>query len=74
MAAVESGRAAISAMDGIKTALPSVSPIEPKLDIRQQANRHEEPAQKVHRHERPVRQMRVPVAKQKRTSIAVPRK
>ncbi len=60
-AGVESGRAAISEMNGTKPALPSLQFIEPQPESRQP----EEPAKKVHRHKGPVKQKRVPVAKQK---------
>jgi hypothetical protein len=60
-AGVESGRAAISEMNGTKIALPSLSFIEPQPDIRQP----EEPAKKVHHQKGPTKPKRVSIAKQK---------
>jgi len=61
-AAVAGGRAAISEMIGIKTALPSVSSIEPKLDTRRPAKRPEGPPKNVHGHKRPAKQQREPTS------------
>ncbi|HLK62391.1 MAG TPA: hypothetical protein VKU19_03070 [Bryobacteraceae bacterium] len=74
-AAIESGKAAIGEMEGIKAVLPSVPSIEPALHSNQPANLPAEPEKKVHRHKQPAKPKRVAVAKRKpaRASAAASR-
>jgi hypothetical protein len=69
-AAVESGRAAMAAMNGTIAAAHSNTSVEPKSDSRQPANAPAAPAKKVHRYQEPVKQKRVPVAMRKPVRVS----
>jgi hypothetical protein len=70
-AAVESGRIAIGEMNGIKTALPSVSYAESKPAITQPVARPEEPAKsKAHQHKATAKQKHVRVTKRKTVKVS----